>query len=262
MWRFRYSPTTLGLDDAIADPDFDDTSWDTIPVPAHWVLQGDGAYGRPAYTNVQYPFPIDVPRVPDENPTGDYRRGFDLPADWEAARTLLRFDGVESVHRVWLNGAEVGAAKGSRLVQEFDVTGLIRPAGNVLVVRVHQWSTGSYLEDQDQWWLPGIFRDVTVLARPAGGIDDVWINADFDHVTGAGRLTAELHPEPAAFPSRCAFPSSALSRPGLPGSSRPGPRRRSRTVERGQPSAVRRRSLLPGRDDLVARRVPHGSHRR
>ena len=141
--------------------------WDTIAVPSHWVLAGDGAYGRPIYTNVAYPFPVDPPYVPDENPTGDYRRNFDLP-DWDVPRILLRFDGVESVYRVWLNGAEVGVGKGSRLVQEFDVTELLRPGRNVIMVRVHQWSSMSYLEDQDQWWLPGIFRDVTLLGRPAG----------------------------------------------------------------------------------------------
>lgn len=209
-WRFRYSDTTLGLDEAIVDPDFDDASWDSIPVPAHWVLHGDGAYGRPIYTNVQYPFPIDAPRVPDENPTGDYRRSFDLPAGWDAERTLLRFDGVESVYRVWLNGSEVGAGKGSRLVQEFDVTDLVRPAGNVLVVRVHQWSIGSYLEDQDQWWLPGIFRDVTVLGRPAGGIDDVWLNADYDHTTGSGRLAVEVVADPTSFPVTLCVPELGL----------------------------------------------------
>ena len=116
-----------GLDDAAADPDFDDTGWDTIPVPSHWVLPGtsakalQGRYGRPIYTNMRYPFPIDPPHVPDENPTGDHRRIFELP-NWSSERVLLRFDGVESVYRVWLNGTEIGVGKGSRLVQEFDVT--------------------------------------------------------------------------------------------------------------------------------------------
>ena len=131
-------------------------------MPSHWVLTGDGAYGKPIYTNVIYPFPIDPPHVPDENPTGEYRRRFDRP-DWAGSgeagpRVLLRFDGVESVYRVWLNGTEVGVGKGSRLVQEFDVTELLVDGENVLVVRVHQWSSMSYIEDQDQWWLPGIFR--------------------------------------------------------------------------------------------------------
>ncbi len=83
-----------------------------------------GRYGRPWYTNVRFPFPIDPPHVPDENPVGDYRRTFDHPG-WDVASVLLRFDGVESVYRVVLNGAEVGVGKGSRLVQEFDVTELL-----------------------------------------------------------------------------------------------------------------------------------------
>ena len=81
LWRFRLSPTASVAEDFAAE-DFDDSGWDRIPVPSHWVLQGDGAYGRPIYTNVQFPFPIDPPHVPDENPTGDYRRHFDVPADW------------------------------------------------------------------------------------------------------------------------------------------------------------------------------------
>ena len=62
-----------------------------------------------------------MPYVPDENPTADHRLRFDHPG-WDAERVLLRFDGVESVYRVWLNGTEIGIGKGSRLVQEFDVT--------------------------------------------------------------------------------------------------------------------------------------------
>ena len=50
---------------------------------------------------------------------------------------------------------------------------------------------GSYLEDQDMWWLSGIFRAVTLLLRPAGAIDDLFVHADYDHVTGAGRLRVD-----------------------------------------------------------------------
>ena len=82
---------------------------------------------------------------------------------------VLRFEGVDSCARVWVNGDYVGTFRGSRLPAEFDVGWLLRPGEeNVLAVRVHQWSSGSYLEDQDMWWLSGIFRDVTLLARPAG----------------------------------------------------------------------------------------------
>jgi beta-galactosidase len=197
-WRFHLSPTVPVTEDFAAEG-FDDGGWDTIPVPSHWVLRGDGAYGRPIYTNVQFPFPIDPPHVPDENPTGDYRRHFDVPAEWSGAeRVLLRFDGVESLFRVWVNGVEIGSAAGSRLAHEFDVTSSVRPGENVVAVRVHQWSAASYLEDQDQWWLPGIFRDVTVIARPAGGIEDVWLRTGFDD--GRGRIETEVTADPAAFP--------------------------------------------------------------
>ena len=203
-WRFRWSPVADGLDDAAADPDFDDTAWDMIPVPSHWVLPGasakaqEGRYGRPIYTNIRYPFPIDPPHVPDENPTADHRRTFELP-DWSAERVLLRFDGVESVYRVWLNGIEIGVGKGSRLVQEFDITGVARPGNNVILVRVHQWSSMSYLEDQDQWWLPGIFRDVTVLGRPSGAVDDVWLRTEYA-ADGTGSIDPEIIASELAFP--------------------------------------------------------------
>ncbi|MEU0407695.1 glycoside hydrolase family 2 TIM barrel-domain containing protein [Streptomyces griseorubiginosus] len=209
-WQFRLSPTAAVAED-FASEDFDDRGWDSIPVPAHWVLEGDGAYGRPIYTNVQYPFPIDPPHVPDENPTGDYRRHFDLPADWsDAERVLLRFDGVESLFRVWVNGVEIGSATGSRLAHEFDVTSAVRPGDNVIAVRVHQWSAASYLEDQDQWWLPGIFRDVTLLARPAGGVEDVWLRTGYDH--GRGRIDPEVTADAAAFPVTLRIPELGVER--------------------------------------------------
>ncbi len=184
-WRFRLSPRA-DLDSDFAAADFDDSAWGVLPVPAHWQLHG---HGSPAYTNVRYPFPIDPPRVPDDNPTGDYRRTFVLPGDWERLRILLRFDGVDSCARIWLNGSEVGITSASRLPAEFDVTGLIRlGAPNTLAVRVHQWSSGSYLEDQDMWWLSGIFRDVTLLGRPGNSISDFFAHADYESVHGSGTL--------------------------------------------------------------------------
>ncbi|MET9120712.1 glycoside hydrolase family 2 TIM barrel-domain containing protein [Streptomyces sp. NPDC004528] len=209
-WRFRLSPAVPTTAD-FASEGFDDSDWDSIPVPSHWVLQGDGAYGRPIYTNVQYPFPVDPPHVPDENPTGDYRRHFDLPADWaEAERVVLRFDGVESLFRLWVNGEEIGGASGSRLAHEFDVTSSVRPGDNVVAVRVHQWSAASYLEDQDQWWLPGIFRDVTLTARPAGGIEDVWLRTGYED--GQGRFEPEITADVTAFPVTLRVPELGVER--------------------------------------------------
>ncbi|MFI6492117.1 glycoside hydrolase family 2 TIM barrel-domain containing protein [Streptomyces sp. NPDC050564] len=188
-WRFRLSMTADAEDDSFAEQGYDAGDWAEVSVPGHWVLQGHGA---PIYTNHLYPFPVDPPRVPTENPTGDHLRVFDLPSDWPSdGGAVLRFDGVESCARVWLNGTDIGEFKGSRLPHEFAVGHLLKPSGNVLAVRVHQWSAGSYLEDQDQWWLPGIFRDVTLLHRPAGGVLDFFVHASYDHLTGEGVLRVD-----------------------------------------------------------------------
>ncbi|MBT2438628.1 DUF4981 domain-containing protein [Streptomyces sp. ISL-36] len=190
-WRFRLSPTADAADASFAAEGYDSGSWGEITVPGHWVLQGED-HGAPAYTNVVYPFPVDPPRVPTENPTGDHLRHFDLPDGWPATGgAVVRFDGVESAARVWLNGEELGTFKGSRLAHEFAVGPLLKPRGNVLAVRVHQWSSGSYLEDQDQWWLPGVFRDVTLLHRPEGAADDFFVHASYDHTAGTGTLRVE-----------------------------------------------------------------------
>ncbi|GGW63988.1 beta-galactosidase [Streptomyces lucensis JCM 4490] len=191
IWAFRLSRTADAEDDSFAEVGYDAGDWARVEVPGHWVLQG---HGSPVYTNHLYPFPVDPPRVPTENPTGDHLRVFDLPADWpgpSGGGAVLRFDGVESCARVWLNGTDLGEFKGSRLPHEFAVGHLLRARGNVLAVRVHQWSAGSYLEDQDQWWLPGVFRDVTLLHRPAGCALDFFVHASYDHVSGEGTLRVD-----------------------------------------------------------------------
>ncbi|MGW1024198.1 glycoside hydrolase family 2 TIM barrel-domain containing protein [Streptomyces sp. NPDC002577] len=202
-WRFHLAPDLPRTTEGFEKPDYDDSGWDTLPVPSLWQMQGlpdEPRYGKPAYTNQPYYFPIDPPHVPDANPTGEYRREFTLPDEWPDGRALLRFEGVDSCFAVWLNGTLLGDGKGSRLPTEFDVTDALRPGRNVLAVRVHQWSAGTYLEDQDMWWLSGIFRPVTLLSRPHGSLTDFHVHADFDHATGSGTLsvdtsggTARLH---------------------------------------------------------------------
>lgn len=201
-WRFRLGS---GVDDATPGfelPGFDDSGWDGMAVPSSWQMsglrddsgrllgRGEWRYGAPAYTNVRYPFPVDPPHVPDDNPTAEYRTKFDADTS-DGSRTVLRFEGVDSAFALWVNGEPVGWGTGSRLPTEFDVTEQVSPSENVLAMRVYQWSAASYLEDQDMWWVSGIFRSVTVLTRPVGGIDDHTVHAAFDVSSGSGLLRIE-----------------------------------------------------------------------
>ncbi len=113
-WRFQWSPSPEAAPQGFEDPDYDDrpSPWCDIAVPVSWQMAG---HGRPQYTNVVYPFPVDPPRVPDKNPTGCYRRVFQLPEDWAGMRVVLTFHGVDSAFHVWVNGQAVGFSKGSRL---------------------------------------------------------------------------------------------------------------------------------------------------
>ena len=177
VWKFQYYPAPAFVAEDFVHPDFDDAGWDDLDVPSCWQLHG---YGKPHYTNVVYPFPIDPPYVPTENPTGCYRRVFSIPRNWQGLRVLINFRGVDSAFYVWVNGKRIGFSKGSRLPAEFDITDAVQPGENVLAVEVMQWSDATYLEDQDMWWLSGIFRDVYLTAVPQVSLFDVFVKSDLD----------------------------------------------------------------------------------
>ncbi|KAL2850181.1 glycosyl hydrolases family 2, TIM barrel domain-containing protein [Aspergillus pseudoustus] len=166
-WKFRHDRSPFEV------PDWQDedplTTWADIAVPGMWQLQG---YGRPLYSNVNYPFPVDPPNVPYLNETGSYWREFDLPSEWSGSQIRLRFEGVDSAFHVWVNGREAGYFQGSRNAAEFDITEYLQDGGNTLGVRVYQFCDGSYLERQDQWLLSGIFRDVYLVSFPRDAIVD------------------------------------------------------------------------------------------
>ncbi|KAM0162055.1 hypothetical protein ACHAPG_002072 [Botrytis cinerea] len=170
----------------------DEVEWGHITVPGHWQLQG---HGRPQYTNTIFPFPVCPPHVPTENPTGTYRRSFQVPKSWDKSSQLrLRFDGVDSAFHVWVNGQFVGYSQGSRNAAEFDVSTFVnRGSANEVWVRVYQWCDGSYIEDQDQWWLSGIFRDVNLLSFPTTGrIDDYFVTPKLDEKYNDATLEVAL----------------------------------------------------------------------
>lgn len=158
QWQFCYLGSPREIPTAFLEGRYQDLDWGSIQVPGHLELQG---YGEPNYTNIDFPIPVAPPNVPAENPTGLYYRTFTYQKHLD--RQILRFDGVDSVFKVWLNGRLVGEGHGSRLMTEFDVTEFLVDGENQLAVEMEKWSQYSYLEDQDMWWLSGIFRDVTIV---------------------------------------------------------------------------------------------------
>ncbi|TGG95472.1 beta-galactosidase [Natronospirillum operosum] len=148
-----------------------------IPVPSNWQCQG---HDRPIYTNVQYPFPNTPPRVPEENPTGCYQCEFSLSREELKAQVRVVFEGVNSAFHLWCNGHWVGYSQDSRLPAEFDLSDYVTKGDNRISVMVIRWSDGSWLEDQDMWWLSGVFRDVFLLFKPDRRLEDVALTSSLD----------------------------------------------------------------------------------
>ncbi len=183
-WRFQllHHPT----DEAVAG------DWRAISVPGCWTMQD--TWDKPHYTNVQMPWPLRPPEVPEENPTGIYERAFSVPEAWAGKRVVLHVGAAESVLIVALNGAEVGAGKDSHLAQEFDLTDRLRAGENTLRLTVVKWSDANYIEDQDQWWHGGITRPVYLYSTGPVWLADVQIDAglEADDATGTLEVEAQL----------------------------------------------------------------------
>jgi beta-galactosidase/beta-glucuronidase len=161
-----------------------------LNVPGCWEMAG---FDKPQYLNVMYPFPVDPPHVPSQNPTGLYHRTFLMPDGVDGKQVVLSFLGVSSAFEVYLNGEFVGACKGSHMTSEFLVNPFLNPDGeNHLSVVVYKWCDGAYLEDQDMWRLHGIFRDVYLSIRPKDFLLDVQVFSDYRCETSQGDLTVSF----------------------------------------------------------------------
>ncbi|KAI0430900.1 beta-galactosidase [Xylaria sp. FL1042] len=180
-WKFSLAENPFEGPEGFEDPAFDVSGWDDSPVPSMWQLNG---YGKgPHYTNVNFPIPVDPPNVPfTDNETGHYVRKFAVSKNLRNSQLRLRFEGVDSAYHVWVNGKEVGYHQGSRNPAEFDITGVVDQAGeNTLAVKVYQYCDATYIEDQDQWRMSGIFRDVHLIAFPSQSrVEDLFIQTKFD----------------------------------------------------------------------------------
>jgi len=177
-WRFHLAKSPA-LCPGFWEEHFDDSAWPRTTVPGDWQLD-TAVPDLPIYTNIVYPFLADPPKLPVENPTGCYRRSFEIPASWKERDVRLILESVDSGFHVWINGVEVGYGEDSRLPSEFSIAPFLRSGVNTIAVRVLKYCTGSYLEDQDFWHMSGIQRSVRLVARPAVHIRDFRIRTFFD----------------------------------------------------------------------------------
>ena len=185
MWKFRFFDSALAATQAVVEEAAD--GYDEIKVPRSWQYAG---YGQMLYTDEALPFPLDPPFIPAKNETGVYKRTFTLGGEKDVRR-ILRMEGVESCAKVYVNDQFAGYTQGSRLPAEFDITALCHEGENRLCIVVHQYCDGTYLEDQDMWWLGGINRDITLITRPQTHLADLRLFADYDAATGTGILNMD-----------------------------------------------------------------------
>ena len=191
-WQFSYAACPAEAPADFFAEDYDSSGWDRIQVPSHWQLQG---YGHPAYNNVQYPWDGHEAVAPGQapqryNPVGSYLRRFTPAEIFRGRRAILRFEGYESGLAVWLNGEYVGYSEDGYTTTEFDVTNLLRDGENLLAVRVFQFTTASWMEDQDFFRFGGLFRPVSLVAVPMTHVEDLRISTELsdDFETACLRL--------------------------------------------------------------------------
>lgn len=183
---------------------FDDSAFERIQVPGH--LQTAGLMNH-KYVNIQYPWdghenPLE-PNVPESNHVALYRRKFtvsDRLAGTKAAggTVSIVFHGMATAIYVWVNGLFAGYGEDGFTPNEFDVTDLLHDGENVVAVACYEYSSASWLEDQDFWRLHGLFRSVELAAQPHVHIDNMQIETDYDAKTGTASFDAVLSVRNAA----------------------------------------------------------------
>ena len=188
-WGFSYYKSLTDVNDDFLHKGF---SLDEITVPRSWQTVLDKGYDVPNYTNINYPFQADPPRLPDNIPCGVYTRNFYLTGEFASRELYLNFEGVDSCFYVWVNGKFVGYSTVSHCTTEFDVSEIARLGRNTITVLVLKWCAASYLEDQDKFRFSGIFREVYLLSREKNHIKDIYVRQKVSDDLSHASLTLDL----------------------------------------------------------------------
>lgn len=178
-WKFNWVESPDQKPQGFYAEGYDVSSWNSIPVPGNWELNG---YGVPVYVNQHNEFPSNQPYAPTEyNPVGCYVHNFSIPQEWEGRNVYINFGAVKSAFYLWINGQFVGYSEDSKTPAEFDITPYLKEDGrNTLAVEAYRFSDGSYLECQDYWRVSGITRDVFVYSKPKTNVYDFFVKAGLD----------------------------------------------------------------------------------
>ncbi len=194
-WKFFFVKDPKQRPTTFQNVNFDDSLWDTIPVPSNWEVEG---YDHPIYLDERYPFTTKWPEVPtDYNPVGTYRKEIVLSEELLSEDLILHFAGAKSAMYVYLNGQFVGYSQGSKTPAEFNITPFVHVGKNILALQMFRWSDASYLESQDMLRMSGIERDVYIYSQPKVHLADyyAYTNLDNSYMNGLFKGSARIQNE-------------------------------------------------------------------
>lgn len=195
-WDFFWQQGVKNQLDGFENKDYDISDWGKIVVPGVWQTQG---YSVPYYYASTFPraFSRSKHQIPKIDHTmqeiGYYRRSFSVSESWDGRQIFLHFGAAKAAIEVWLNGEYVGFSTGSMTPHEFDVTGFVSSGENTLAVKVYRYAASTYLEDQDMWWLCGIYREVYLFAEPKACLRDFYIKTDLDEEYKDSNLSLDAY---------------------------------------------------------------------
>ncbi len=199
-WKFLYTEAYHKVPKSVTDSATVTSTWKDIKVPGNWEVQG---FGTAIYVNHPYEFVERDPKtrlpknpppaMPEDNPVGVYRRDINIPEEWLKDRTIfLNIGGSKSGTYVYINGKEVGYSEDSKNPAEFRINEFVKPGVNKLAIKIHRWSTGSYLEAQDFWRMSGIERDVYLWSQPKVSLRDFKVKSTLDNSYKDGIFQLEM----------------------------------------------------------------------
>lgn len=195
-WKFYWQRGLKNQPENFQLVSFDDSHWDEINVPSVWQTEG---YSVPYYYASTFPkaFSRTKSKIPsiDHNmqEIGFYRKTFILDEVFDNREVFLHFGAAKSALEVYVNGEFVGYSQGSMTPHEFDITKVLKKGENVITAKLYRFSDGSYLEDQDMWWLCGIYRDVYLFAEPKVCLRDFYFKTDFDDTYNDSNVTLNMY---------------------------------------------------------------------